>query len=57
MKNIFWYKIEDRSVVQPWYFGLSYYNTLRKETYLTIMPLNLIVRGIVKLYNWIKFGR
>ena len=57
MKNIFWYKIEDRSVVQPWYFGLSYYSAIRNETHLTIMPLNLIIRGVIKFYNWIKFGR
>ena len=59
MKNIFWYKVgpNERAFTQPWYLGLSYVDFYKNDIYLTIMPLNLIIRGIVKFWNWMKFGK
>lgn len=56
IKKYLWHKVEDKSIMSPWYLGLSYYDIVRNNIYLTIMPFNLIIRGIVKLYKWIKFG-
>ena len=57
IEKYLWYEIKYKSIMYPWYLGFSYHNYLKNKVYLTIIPFNLIVRGIVKLYTWIKFGK